>query len=258
MNYLDKAKKVVILPILTLLYGCGDYTDRTLNPPPDAKWVDVSFRVPEGVTLLPMEVLYRSQKCKTVRYNSSNEAHDIPGYNDFEQQYRQQGSSNIWQNRVVIDGGGSCQWFLSSLLVSFRITDNHPLVKGKKVIDTSYIFDFDSYGLSDGYGTGWAKEVSGNLDLKTDFFPEIFVSNVFKETTLELFGGDSRYEKWSRRYRLQDTQNIVIQPIIHFDKIVTVTPPEKRPGNLTVTYPDGSSGKALHIYPDYEKLLLMK
>ncbi|MRS88551.1 hypothetical protein GJV04_00665 [Enterobacteriaceae bacterium RIT714] len=249
---------MVTLPVLALLYGCGDTTDRTLSPPPDAKWVDVSFRVPDGVKLLPVEVLYRSEKCKTVRYNSSNEPHEIPGYNDFEQKYQQQRGSDIWQSRVAIEGGGACQWSLRSLRVSFRLSADNPLAKGKKVIATNYIFDFGRYGLSDGYGTGRAKDASGDLNLKADFFPVTVINNMFNETYIDMFGGDTDYEKWSRRYRLQGTQNIAIQPIIHFDKVVTITPPATKPGSLIVTYPDGSSGKALHISPDYEKLLSMK
>lgn len=35
--------------------------------------VDVTFRVPEGITLQPAELLYRSAQCKSVRYNSSDE-----------------------------------------------------------------------------------------------------------------------------------------------------------------------------------------
>lgn len=247
-----------MVPVLALLYGCGDHTDRTLEPPPDAKWVDVSFKVPDGVTLLPMEVLYRSEKCKTVRYNSSNEPHDIPGYNDFEQQYRQQGSSNIWQQRIAIDGGGPCQWQLNSVKVSFKIADSNLLVKGKEVIETNYIFDFNNYGLSDGYGTGGAKEVRGNLNLTTDFFPMVFINHMFKKTSLKFFGGDTEYEKWSRRYQLMDTDNIVISPIVHIGKIVTLESSSHPPGDITAFYPDGSSEKIPNIYPDYEKLLSMK
>ena len=109
MNFPDKAKLIVTLPVLALLYGCGDTTDRSLSPPPDAKWVDVSFRVPDGVTLLPVEVLYRSEKCKTVRYNSSNEPHDIPSYNDIERPFGAPDGDNIRRLRVAVDGGGPCQ-----------------------------------------------------------------------------------------------------------------------------------------------------
>jgi hypothetical protein len=212
--------------------------------------------VPDGVTLLPAELLYRSEKCKTVRYNSSNEPHDIPGYNDFEQQFSQQGSSNIWQQRVAIEGGGSCQWYLSSLRVSFQLSTNNPLAKGKEVIATNYIFDFGRYGLSDGYGTGRSKEVSGDLNLKTDFFPMV-ANHIDNTVSLKFFGGNTEFEKWRRRFQIKNTQNIEIEPIIHLSKVVTLNPPNI-PGNLTAIYPDGNSEKIQSIYPDYEKLLSMK
>ncbi|MBU9808290.1 hypothetical protein J1785_00625, partial [Rahnella sp. SL6] len=78
------------------------------------------------------------------------------------------------------------------------------MVKGKEVFATNYIFDFDDYGFSDGYGTGKAKESRGDLHIKTDFFPRIFINHMFEKTSLRFFGGDTDYEKWSRRYKLQD------------------------------------------------------
>jgi hypothetical protein len=173
-----------------------------LLPPADAKWVEVTFRVPEGITLQPAELLYRSEQCRSVRYNSSNEPYDIPGYNDFETPFSSEEGSDLRHLRMAVDGGGPCQWQLNSLRVSFRIADDNPLVKGKEVIDTNYIFDFGNYGFSDGYGTGRAKEISGDLDLNTDLFPIVFINHMFKKTTLKLFGGDTDSEKWSRRYRL--------------------------------------------------------
>ncbi|MFD3242669.1 hypothetical protein ACE2AK_26620, partial [Rahnella perminowiae] len=82
-----------VISFIVLLYGCDNTPDRILSPPQNAKWVDVVFTLPADTVLLPMEVLYRSDKCKTVRYNSSNEPHNIPGYNDFEKPFGQQGSS---------------------------------------------------------------------------------------------------------------------------------------------------------------------
>ncbi|MFJ7173127.1 hypothetical protein [Citrobacter freundii] len=189
-------------------------------------------------------------------YNSSFESYPVRGYNGFTQPFVWQGMGGLWQTSTAIDGGGPCQWQLNSLRVSFRIADNIPLVKGKEVIETSYIFDFGDYGLSDGYGTGRAKEVSGDLDLKTDFFPMV-ANHIDNTTSLKLFGGNTGPEKWRRRFRLRDTQTILIEPVIHFDKVVTLTPPDA-PGKLTATYPDGSSEKIPHIYPSYEKLLSMK
>ncbi|MEW5233577.1 hypothetical protein ACLETW_18165 [Citrobacter portucalensis] len=255
MNYFNRIN-VIVLTIAPLC-GCGDNTDQTLSPPDNARRVSVSFRMPEGITLMPMQILYRSEKCMDKSYNSSFESYPVQGYNGFTQPFVRQGMGGLWHISIAIDGGGPCQWQLNSLRVSFRIADNIPLVKGKEVIETSYIFDFGDYGLSDGYGTGRAKEVSGDLDLKTDYFPEVFISHLFNQTTLNLFGGNTGPEKWRRRFRLRNTQNILIEPVIHFDKVVILTPPDA-PGKLTATYPDGSSEKIPHIYPSYEKLLSMK
>lgn len=255
MNFLSKTAFSV--SVVTLLSGCDNRPDKTLSPPADAKWVDVTFRVPEGITLQPAELLYRSEQCKSVRYNSSNEPHDIPGYNDIERPFGASDGDNIRRLRVAVDGGGSCQWQLNSLKVSFRIADNIALVKGKEVIDTSYIFDFGDYGLSDGYGTGRAKVFSEKiLDLNTDFFPMV-ANHIDNTVSLKLFGGETGTEKWRRRFSLSNTQHISIEPVVHLMKVVVLNPPD-HPGNLTAIYPDGSREDIPDISPDYDKLLSMK
>ncbi len=255
MNFLSKT--AFFVSVATLFSGCDNRPDKTLSPPADAKWVDVTFRVPEGITLQPAELLYRSEQCKSVRYNSSNEPHDIPGYNDIERPFGTPDGDNIRRLRVAVDGGGSCQWQLNSLKVSFRITDNIALVKGKEVIDTSYIFDFGDYGLSDGYGTGRAKVFSEKiLDLNTDFFPMV-ANHIDNTVSLKLFGGETGTEKWRRRFSLSNTQHIAIEPVVHLMKVVVLNPPD-HPGNLTATYPDGSREDIPDISPDYDKLLSMK
>lgn len=255
MNFLSKT--TVIASAVMLLSGCDNRPDRTLSPPSGAKWVDVTFRVPEGITLQPAELLYRSAQCKSVRYNSSSEPHDIPGYNDVERPFGAPDGNNVRRLRIAVDGGGPCQWQLNSLRVSFRIADDVPLVKGKEVIDTSYIFDFGDYGLSDGYGTGLAKAFSGvRQELKTDFFP--IVSNHIDNTaSLKFFGGETGTERWRRRFSLSNTRYIAIEPAVHLMKVVVLNPPD-HPGDLTATYPDGSSEDVPNIFPDYDKLLSMK
>ena len=257
MNFLSKT--AAITSTVMLLCGCDNRPDRTLSPPTDAKWVNVTFRVPEGITLQPAELLYRSAQCKSVRYNSNNEPHDVPGYNDIERPFDAPEGDNIRRLRVAVDGGGPCQWQLNSLMVSFRIADDVPLVKGKEVIATNYIFDFGDYGLSDGYGTGRAKVFSEKtLDLNTDLFPVVFINHMFKKTTLKFFGGDTNYGKWGRRYRLSDTDSISLRPLVHINKTVILESPNPPPGNINALYPDGSREDIPDILPDYEKLLSMK
>jgi hypothetical protein len=256
LNFLNK--NYAVISFIVLLYGCDNTPDRTLSPPQNAKWVDVVFTLPADTVLLPMEVLYRSNKCKTVRYNSSNEPHDIPGYNDFEKPFGQQGSSNIWRAHIAIDGGGKCQWRLNSIKVSFKIADGNPLVKGKEVFATNYIFDFDDYGFSDGYGTGRAMEASGDIILKTDFFPMV-TYHIDNTTSLKFFGGDTGFKQWRRRYKLFNTHRILVAPNIHLTKVVTLIPPEQTEDrDFSAIYPDGSTEKIPYIYPNYEKLLSMK
>ncbi|WP_255557207.1 hypothetical protein [Sodalis sp. dw_96] len=256
MNFLVKI--TVFLPFSTLVFGCGDKTDQTLSPSENARHVTLLFTIPAGITLMPMQVLYRSDKCMGKSYNSSFESYPVKGYNGFSQPFVRQGHSNTWQTRIAVDGGGSCQWQLNSLRVSFKLSDDNPLVKGKKVIASNYIFDFGDYGLSDGYGTGRAKAVSGNLDLKTNFFPTTIINKMFHETSIELFGGDTDYANWSRRYRLQYTQKIAIEPILHSQKGVLLEGDEERGIGMVITYPDGSIERVRKIKPDYQRLLLQR
>lgn len=239
-----------------LLSGCGDRTDQTLSPPNDAHWVTVQFKVPEGTTLQPLQVMYRSDICNDTSQNSNGQSYDIKGINGFKQNFNQQGKSEIWQTRIAIEGGGSCQWMLNSIKVSFNLSDTVPLVTGKKNISTNYIFDFDDFGLSDGYGTGKQKHAEGNIKIDSDFFPKIFINKMFHETSIEMFGGDVNNRQWSRRYKLQGAQNIVIEPKLHANKIVTLESNEKAPG-LSIRYPDGAVEKSDRIIPDYSKLLLL-
>ena len=256
MNFLNKT--ALLLPTVFLLSACYGKTDQTLSPPENARRVTIAVRVPEGITLLPLQMLYRSERCKTKSYNSSNEAYEIRGYNGFMQAFIPRANSDIRQQRIAIDGGGPCQWQLNSIKVSFRIAGTNPLVHGKNVFATSYIFDFDDYGFSDGYGTGKAKEARGDLYLKADFFPVVPHLDE-NDISLEFFGGETGYEKWRRRYKLHDTQKIFIEPNIHLTKVVTLIPPEQTEDrDFSVIYPDGSTDKIPYIYPNYEKLLSMK
>ncbi|WP_270503706.1 hypothetical protein [Kluyvera ascorbata] len=254
LNFLSRT--TVVMSAFGLLCGCDNRPDRTMSPPDNAKWVAVTFRVPEGVTLQPAELLYRSKQCKSVRYNSSNEHHDIPGYNDVEQPFGVPDGDNVRRLRVAVDGGGPCLWQLNSLMVSFRIAGDNPLVKGKEVIDTNYIFDFGNYGLSDGYGTGRAKAFGGErLELKTDFFPMTYISHMFNKTTLKLFGGDTDSEKWSRRYQLKNASLITIEPIFHAEKNVSLEADKQRGIGMVITYPDGDEEHVRQVNPDYQRLL---
>ncbi|EPN2807645.1 hypothetical protein ACTWOG_005419, partial [Serratia marcescens] len=132
-----------------------------------------------------------------------------------------------------------------------------PLAVGKKIIPTSYVFNFDDGAYGGGEGSGRKKDVHGDLNLKTELFPMI-IHHRDGEVTLNLFGGNTDKKKLSRHYRVYNTKNIVLEPKVHFAKEVVLMPPVSLPGDIIATYPDGSQEKIEHVYPDYEKLLLMK
>jgi hypothetical protein len=243
------------LTAIIILSGCGDNTDQTLSPPKNAHWVTIKFKVPEGTTLQPMQVMYRSDTCKDTSQNSSGESYDIKGINGFKQDFTQQGHSNVWQTRIAIEGGGGCQWVLNSIKVTFKISDDVPLVVGKENLETNYIFDFDDYGFSDGYGTGEAKVSQGNIDIKTDFFPMVIVNDLFNTKYIKFFGGNVNNAQWSRRYNVHDANEIQIEPLVHMSKVVTLDSAKGHSSGMAITYPDGSIGPVNQTVPDYDKLL---
>lgn len=247
----------IIIPII-LLSGCGDHTDQTLSPPKNAHWVTVRFKLPEGVALQPMQVMYRSDSCNDTSKNSSGESYDIKGINGFKQDFAQQGQSDIWQTKIAVEGGGSCQWRLNSIKVSFSINETNYLSKDRANISTNYIFDFDGYGLSDGYGTGPARESKGDLDIKTDYFPLLTNNDLFKKRYIELFGGDVKLKQYGRRFNVEDINQILIAPSVYMNKVVKLSSVAGGPSGMEIIYPDGSVGPINETEPNYDKLLSMK
>lgn len=244
--------------VTIFLSGCGDHTDQTLSPPKDAHWVTVKFKMPEGVTLQPMQVMYRSDSCNDTSENSSGESYGIKGINGFKQGFIRQGQSDVWQTKIAVEGGGSCQWRLNSIKVSFNINETNLLSKDRINLSTNYIFDFDDYGFSDGYGTGPAREFKGDLDIKTDYFPLLTNNDLFKKRYIELFGGDVRNKKFGRRFNVGKINQIIIAPSVYMSKVVKLSSIAGQSSGMEITYPDGSVGPSNETKPDYDKLLSMK
>jgi hypothetical protein len=169
-----------------------------------------------------------------------------------------QGGSDIWQSRIALDGGGKCEWKLSTVRIDLRLTDNTSLTKGKDITSTSYVFAFDDEFYSGGGLPGRKKDVHGDLNIKTDFFPMVYINHLSNERDVELFGGNVKNKKWSRHYRVYNTKKIIIEPSLHANKLVVLESPLSPPGKTTATYPDGSKDEVSGTIPDYEKLLLMK
>lgn len=252
-----KFQNNIFMVLTTILFtGCGDHTDQALSPPKDAHWVTVKFKMKEGLSLQPLQVMYRSDTCKDSSRNSSGESYDIKGINGFAQEFTQESQSDIWKTTVAIEGGGVCHWMLNSIKVSFKLSDANPLVSGKNNLSTNYIFDFDKFGFSEGYGAGSPKNAHGDIALSSIFFPMV-VKHKDKTIDLSLFAGNTDKIKWTRRYMLQNTKLISVEPVLKLNDLVTLVPSSK-PGSIDAIYPDGSKVSIDGITPDYDKLLSMK
>ncbi|CNI76699.1 Uncharacterised protein [Yersinia pekkanenii] len=248
----------LILP----LSGCASRPDYTLNPPASSEWVTVTVKLPPQTEVTPMDVLYRSDKCQREVYDEKTESHVSMdrGKNPQVISMIRQGGSDIWQNRIALDGGGMCEWKLSAIRVDIQPVKNIPLTSGKNIIPASYVFGFDDEAYGGGEGSGRKKEVHGDLHLKTELFPMIFINNLLNKQTLKLFGGDVEYKKWSRHYRSYGAKNIFIEPVVYMNKVVVLESPKSKsePAGMTITYPNGKIAHERTIIPDYEKLLSMK
>jgi len=260
LNCLTKTL-VALFPAIALLplSGCASRPDFTINPPASTEWVTVAVKLPPETEVIPMDVLYRSETCRKEVYDNTTESHvtTVRGLNPKLVTLQPQGNGDIRQARVAVDGGGRCEWKLSAIRIDIQLKGNIPLASGKHIIPTSYVFGFDDQAYGSGEGSGRKREAHGDITLKTELFPMITYHRDH-EVTLKLFGGDPDYLKWSRHYRLYGSRNITINPLLYLTKTVTLTPPNPAPGDLTATYSDGSIGKVKDIYPDYNKLLLMK
>jgi len=248
-----------MLALMFPLAGCASRPDYTLNPPASTEWVNIYLKLPAQVEIMPMDVLYRSDKCQREVYDEKTESHRSLEKGKNPQVFRmiQQGNGDIWQRRIALDGGGKCEWKLSTIRIDMKLNRNIPLTQGKDPTSVSYVFAFDDEFYSGGGMPGQRKEVQGNLEIKTDFFPMVFINHAFNETDIDMFGGNVRKLQWSRHYRVYDTQKIVITPVLHINKVVTLESPVTPPGKVTVTYPDGSKESVSGIIPDYKKLLSM-
>lgn len=258
MSFLTKKRGLLLIFVVpALLYiGYELFLTRKLSPPADSERITVSFRVPEGVTLLPLGGLYTSSECTDTGLTPGGHFDQSEATTGVSLPFVRQGAGNLMSVSIAKDGGGRCQWKLRSLFVRFKLSDSVALTKGGESLPLSYLFDFLGKTSDSMYSVGSAQDFKGDLRLDTDFFP-VVVNLPDEKTTLRLFGGDVNNYKWSRHFRLYDTQRIFIKPILHTSKSVTVTPSSKL-GYFSAVYPDGSSEDIPYIFPDYEKLLSMK
>ena len=219
----------------------------------------MTVKLPPQIEVMPVDGLYRSDKCQRMDYDSTTESHirEERGYNPKIIRMKRQDENHVWQSKIALDGGGKCEWKLSTVRIDIQLMKNIPLTQGKNPNSVSYVFAFDDEFYSGGGLPGQKKEVQGNLEIKTDLFPMVYINHAFNETDIDMFGGNVRKTQWSRHFRVHNTQEITIAPVLHINNVVVLESPVTRPGKVTVTYPDGSTESISGIIPDYKKLLSM-
>lgn len=251
-----------LLPLLALLplSGCASRPDYTLSPPGNTEWVTVAVKLPPETEALPVDVLYRSESCRRKDYDPTTESHvrTIRGFNPIRIPLSPPDNSGLRKARIALDGGTQCGWTLSGIRVGIQVSRSSDLAQGKDVTAANYVFDFDDEGYGSAFGKGKPTPVSGDLIFKTEFFPMEYVYRSISETDLDLFAGDEKYDKWNRYYRVTDSRNIKIEPVLYLNKVVKLQTSDSSRGKVIATYPDGSSENISGRAPDYDKLLRMK
>ncbi|NWA99606.1 hypothetical protein [Pseudomonas gingeri] len=86
---------MALLGLFASLSGCAK--DRGLAPPPDSEQITVTVKVPK----------------------------------EFEAETMSQGQSDLYEAKLPIDGGGKCQWRLSSVI--FGVVYSNPTYFGENV-----------------------------------------------------------------------------------------------------------------------------
>lgn len=146
----------------------------------------MTVKLPPQIEVMPVDVLYRTDKCQRKDYDSTTESHirEERGYNPKIIRMKRKDENHVWQSKIALDGGGKCEWKLSTVRIGIQLMKNIPLTQGKNPNSVSYVFAFDEEFYSGGGLPGQKKEVQGNLEIKTDLFPMVYINHAFTRRIL--------------------------------------------------------------------------
>ncbi len=135
-------KAYCLIPVLSFfLSGC--VLSEELSPPKDGKVVTVSVVKPADVDILPMDLIYRSKKCRDRIFTSTGAITDRDGYHLLMVPFVQDPGKNTISNKVALSGGGRCDWELSNIRFQFKY--GNPNKFGASVsIPGDIVFMFDN------------------------------------------------------------------------------------------------------------------
>jgi len=249
---MTRLKNAALTGLLALsVTGCVNSINKTLSPPSDTRWITVEVKNPSPYTRpVPLTVVYISYHCKKGGISGFDGSwEEKAAYNGIAVPLVQQGSSDIWQAKVAMEGGGRCKWALSEVKLGIEYADATHL--GKDLVPGPAIGALIGFS-GDAVRAGGFTFVKGDLSITPKYYPEITEWNMEKRpASLSLLGKESFY-----KYHLSDARKISFSPVIDERKTVrSVDPDKKQEGvHLKIIYPDGSVVSDGTTFPDYDKL----
>ncbi|WP_426781211.1 hypothetical protein [Pseudomonas syringae] len=221
--------------LLISLSGCAK--DYGLAPPVDSEKITVTVRIPKELKARPMKVMYRSPVCTFTDHTGSGVAYKREGYQKLDIEPVRVGESDLYEAKLPVDGGGTCQWRLSN--VTFGVVHKNPAQFGENVIygaggGVVVVFDHNKPSRS-----GSSIEVDGDLNIRKDYYPwvdEEFLGRYIK--TINLVGEVETY----LGYEALQARKVYFEPVLHSDFVLySAGPKKKKKGNYTrFVFPDGS------------------
>ncbi|WP_268799178.1 hypothetical protein [Pseudomonas huanghezhanensis] len=243
------ALSISMVAMFTILSGCRQ--DHSLDPPADSEQITVTVKVPEELEARKMRVMYRSTLCTFINHDADGEPYTRDGYQQLELQPVRQGTTDLYQAKLAIDGGGACKWRLSN--VTFGVAYAYPTRFGENVRHGTgggvvVIFDHNSSSIG---GATW--KVEGDLAIKKDYYPQLhekYLGGYKKHINLAGEG------KIYLAYEALTARHVYFEPNFHSRWLVTSegTKVHKVGSFIKFTYPDGTVAADGRYQPDFKKL----
>ncbi|MCP1446152.1 hypothetical protein J3D54_005284 [Pseudomonas sp. GGS8] len=224
--------------LLFSLGGCA--LNRGFSPPPGGEQVSMTVKVPQNLAAEPMQVIYRSEKCPIKRSGPDWSSYEEDGYLATTVQPQRQGQSDVYEAKLPINGGSSCQWQLSN--VTFGVTYANTTHFGENVKagpGGGVIVMFDQHLPQQRSAFEPTIKVSGDVLIRQDYYPWVSEHFIGGHEKLAWLVGEGEIYSY---YRVKNARKVAFEPLLHADYVVySVGPKVKKEGNHNqFTYSDGS------------------
>lgn len=236
--------------LLTFLSGCAK--DRSMNPSPDGEKVEIFIKMPEGLGLRSMRVMYRSAVCQRVTYDGDGRPERVDGHNGFEVPLQKR-EGDMYGTELFVDGGGPCQWRLSN--ADFGVKYRMPTPFGEKVIPGSgggvvIVFDHNN---PQRRVSSTINVTGADVRIVENYYPwvsESFIGGYVQRVRLSGRGGSYL------TYNAVEARNIYFEPVLHRSYVVkSIAPKKPIVGEFPkFYYPDGTVESERQNKPSFEKM----